>query len=59
MNLKQKERERLRLRRTFNSIADDVLDEYNNKIISKKEMVKILNWCCKMQKHMIGELDKN
>jgi hypothetical protein len=33
----------------FAEIKDDILDEYNNGIISKKEMINIIRWCDKMK----------
>jgi len=45
-----------RLKKLFNKLQDDVLDEYNKGAISEIEMKNIIQWCNKMKQNMVEEL---
>ena len=44
--------------RLFDCLSDDVLDEYNNKTISHKEMKNIIVWLGKMRKIIRDKKDE-
>jgi len=46
-----------KLQHLFDNLQDDILDEYNKKTISKKEMKNILNWLNQMRGRMKKQLE--
>lgn len=47
------------IKNLFSNIQDEVLDEYNEKGISKEEMINVLTWCEKMKNKMIEAESNN
>jgi hypothetical protein len=50
--------QKVRLKRVFADLQDDVLDEYNNGNISKSEMENIIKWCNKILKMKLRSLEE-
>ena len=45
--------------KSFDKIENDVLDEFNQNKISKKEMVNIMQWCELMKINLIDKINSD
>ena len=59
MNFYEKEKQKSKLEKTFASLQDDVLDEYNKGTISKEEMKNIIKWCEKMKQIKLKDINES
>jgi len=57
MNPLYRENASKNLKYLFESLQDDVLDEYNNGKVSRIEMMNVMRWCEKMKKKMVEEVN--